>query len=374
VDSLPVDPNSEAYKQTIGLTKNLHPDFGSGLYDGNPIGIPYVLVPGNQARVNITFDYDGESDPGPYPIPPNPPIEGGDSSTGDRHILIIDKDNCKLYEIYSAYPQTDGSWHAGSGAIYDLKSNTLRPDGWTSADAAGLPILPGLVRYDEVATGAINHAIRLTVPDTRNTYIWPARHKASSKTDTKYPPMGQRFRLRGNFDVSSYAPDAVVILKALKKYGMILADNGSAWFISGVPDERWDNDVLNTLKQVKGSDFEAVDESSLMIDPNSGQARQTQSGVDYAINNDGLAKVYQEYPGNNVIIEINGTSGGSIYVYNILGSPVKNMNIDESTGKCRIVWDGRDYRGSEIVSGVYFFVIKLGSDSYSGKFIYSETR
>jgi hypothetical protein len=271
VDTLPVDTNSDVYVATIGAGEYVHADFGSGTWEGAPTGIPYVDVSGGQDKVAVTFDYDDESDPGPYPIPPDAPIEGGPDSDGDRHVLVVDRDNCILYELYAAYPQPDGSWDAGSGAIFDLSSHALRPEGWTSADAAGLPILPGLVRYDEVAAGEIRHAIRFTAPQTRRDYIWPARHYASLLTGAQYPPMGQRFRLRADFDVSGFSPDAQVILQALKTYGMILADNGSSWFISGAPDERWDNDVLHELHQVYGLDFEAVDESSLMIDLDSGQ-------------------------------------------------------------------------------------------------------
>lgn len=275
VDSLPLDANSAAYVATIGATDNLHPDFGAGDWppgSGAPIGIPYIDVPGGQAKVSVSFLYDEESDPGPYPIPPNAPIEGGPNGSGDRHVLVVDRDNCLLYEMFNAFPQNNGSsWSADSGAKFDLNSNTLRPDTWTSADAAGLPILPGLVRYDEVAAGEIKHALRFTAPQTRRAYVWPGRHFASSLTGTQYPPLGQRFRLRADFDVSGYSPQAQVILQALKKYGMMLADNGSAWFLSGAPDERWDNDVLQELKQVQGSDFEAVDVSSLMVDSDSGQ-------------------------------------------------------------------------------------------------------
>ncbi len=274
VDTMPVDAHSAQYISTIGSTAIVHADFGSGLWDGGPIGIPFVTVPGTQAKVNVVFDYNDESDPGPYPIPASAPIEGGSGSDGDRHVLVLDRDNCILYELYYAYPQGDGSWTAGSGAIYDLKSHALRPAGWTSADAAGLPILPGLVRYEEVATGKIDHAIRFTAPRTRRQYVWPARHFASSLTGLEYPPMGQRFRLKASFDISSYSTPVRVILTALKKYGMILADNGSSWYISGAPDERWNNDVLHQLDNVRGSDFEAVDVSSLMISANSGQARQ----------------------------------------------------------------------------------------------------
>jgi hypothetical protein len=276
VDNLPLDPNSAAYIATIGRKSTLHPDFGSGDWppgSGSPIGIPYIIVPGTQPKVQVSFDYWDESDPGPYPIPADAPIEGGPESDGDRHILVIDSDNCLLYELYYAFSQTDGSWHAGSGAIFDLKSDKLRPSGWTSADAAGLPIFPGLVRYDEVASGEINHALRFTAPETRKAYVWPARHYASSLTGKKYPPMGQRFRLKARFDISGFSPQTQVILRALKRYGMILADNGSSWYISGAPDPNWNNDVLHELAQVAGSNFEAVNASSLTVSPDSAAAR-----------------------------------------------------------------------------------------------------
>jgi hypothetical protein len=275
IDALPTDVSSTTYVNTIGPTAGLHPDFGAGLWDGGPIGIPYAVVPASQPLVAMTFGYADESDPGPYPIPPDAPVEGGRQSTGDRHVLIVRSGDCKLYETWDSWPTPDGSWYAGSGAAFDLTSHALRPDGWTSADAAGLPILPGLVRYDEVASGAINHALRFTVPQTRRAYIWPARHYASSSTDSTRPPMGQRFRLKASFDITGVSPANQVILTALKRYGMFLADNGSAWYLSGVPDARWDNDDLHLLQTyVHGSDFEAVDESSLMIYPDSGQARQ----------------------------------------------------------------------------------------------------
>jgi hypothetical protein len=273
VDDLPLDPNSDDYVATIGNDETMHADFGSGEWEGGPIGIPFVDVPGSQPLVDVAFYYDDESNPGPYPIPASAPIEGGPQSDGDRHVLILERDDCVLYELYDAWPQSDGSWQAGSGAIFNLTSHALRPDGWTSADAAGLPILPGLIRYEEVAAGQIRHAIRFTAPRTRDAHIWPARHDASSLSGNQYPPMGQRFRLKANFDVSGFSPEVQVILRALKEYGMILADNGSSWFISGVPDEHWDNDALHELHQIPGSAFEAVDESSLMIDPDSGQAR-----------------------------------------------------------------------------------------------------
>ncbi len=268
-DSLPVDSRSAQYVSTIGSTAYLHADFGSGLYDGTPIGIPYNVVNGSQQKKSVLFDYADESDPGPYPIPDNPLIEGG----SDHHLLMIDRDADMLYELFAAEKQPDGSWTAGSGAVFDLSGYTLRPAGWTSADAAGLAILPGLVRYDEVGAGEITHALRFTAPSTRQAYVWPARHYASSITDPSWPPLGQRFRLKSSFNTSGYPYQAQVVLNALKNYGMILADNGAPWYITGAPDERWDNDALHTLHQLKGTDFEAVDSSSLMIDQNSGQAR-----------------------------------------------------------------------------------------------------
>jgi len=266
--------NSANFITSIGLNGHLHPDFGSGLYDDEPIGIPYTVVPGNQRPVNVDFDYADESNPGPYPIPPNVPIEGGPQSSGDRHVIVVNGSTCKLYELFAAYPQSDSSWQAGSGAVWDLRSNALRPQTWTSADAAGLPILPGLVRYDEVAAGAIHHALRFTVSRTQHAFIWPARHYASSDSNPNLPPMGLRLRLKASVNISSFSPTNRVILTALKRYGMIVADNGSSWFISGTPDNRWNNDDLHTLGNIPGSDFEVVDESSLQLSPDSGQARQ----------------------------------------------------------------------------------------------------
>jgi hypothetical protein len=273
VDTLPLHANSATYVNTIGVASPVHPDFGSGTWNGGPIGIPFIKVAGTQTKYPATFLYADESDPGPYAIPLNAPIEGGSNATGDRHAIAIDTDNCVLYELFSAYPQS-ASWRAGSGAIFNLKSNALRPSTWTSADAAGLPILPGLLRYDEVASGEIRHAIRFTAPQTRRAFVWPARHYASSLTDARYPAMGQRFRLKASFDITPFPAEVQVILRALKKYGMILADNGSSWFLSGAPDPRWNDTNLRTLRNITGSAFEAVDVSSLMIDPNSGQAKQ----------------------------------------------------------------------------------------------------
>jgi hypothetical protein len=269
VSQLPVDTNSSAYVASAGAASPVHADFGSGIWNGAPIGIPYNVVPGGQPPVAVSFDYASESDAGPYPIPANPLIEGGPSSTGDRHILVVNKDACQLSELYSAYPQPGGSWHAGSGAVWSLTSNALRPSGWTSADAAGLAILPGLVRYDEVASGVIDHAVRVTVPATDARFIWPARHQAGH-ANAALAPMGLRLRLKAGVNISGYSAANQVILTALKRYGAIIADNGSPWFVSGAPDNRWNNDDLHLLGQIKGSDFEAVNESSLMVDPNSG--------------------------------------------------------------------------------------------------------
>jgi len=319
IDKLPLDPNSALYVETIGRDRPMHPDYGSGLFNGGPIGIPFILVPGTQTKLRATFLYASESDPGPYAIPLDAPIEGGSQSTGDRHAIAIDRDNCILYELFNAFPQADGTWKADSGAIFDLRSHRLRPNGWTSADAAGLPIVPGLVRYEEMAAGEIRHAIRFTARQTRRAFLWPARHFASRLTEDRYPPMGQRFRLRADYDISGFHPENQVILRALKKYGIILADNGSDWFISGAPDERWNNTRLREIRRLMGADFEAVDMSSLMIDPNSGEARQTPaaSPVVHAATNE-YAPIS---PG--LIVSIYGSGFGSPAVlFNSVQAPV----------------------------------------------------
>jgi hypothetical protein len=263
IDRAPADPDSDTLIARIGRNTHLHPDFGT-VYQGRPMGIPYVVVPGNTPRVPVRFEYADESDPGPYPIPPNAPIEGGPKSDGDRHIIVIDRDNRKLYELFAAYPEGRG-YRAGSGAIFDLTSNRLRPAGWTSADAAGLPIFPGLVRYDEVLEqGVIRHALRFTVRRTRRAYVAPARHYASRDTDPGLPPMGMRVRLKASFDISPFPRPVRVILQALKTYGMLLADNGSDWFISGAPDPRWNDSELATLKRVTGADLEVVRMSGIV--------------------------------------------------------------------------------------------------------------
>ena len=262
VDALPVAANSAQMIQSIGLDTGLHPDFGSGLYDGQPIGIPYDVVSKQTKRFRPAFTYAGESDKGPYPIPTSVHIEGGRASTGDRHALLIGKDACKLYELYALYPKGAG-WIAGSGAVWNLRSNALRPAGWTSADAAGLPIFPGLARYDEVARGVINHALRFTAARTRRQYVYPARHDASSSDDPALPPMGLRVRLKASVEISGFPKQARIVLQALKTYGMLLADNGSNWYISGAPNPKWSNDDLHSLGRITGSMFDVVDTSSL---------------------------------------------------------------------------------------------------------------
>jgi len=258
VDALPVAADSASIVSSIGVDGHLHPDFGSGVWDGSPIGIPITLASRATPRTRVSFEYADESDKGPYPVPRGAKIEGG----SDHHALIVDRDACKLYELY-ALRREGGRWAAGSGAIWDLRSNRLRPAGWTSADAAGLPIMPGLARYDEVARGRIDHALRFTVSRTRRAYVWPARHFASSLTDPSLPRMGERLRLKADYPISGFPRQARVVLRALKEYGLIVADNGSDWYITGAPDPRWSNDDLHTLGRVPGSAFEVVDASSL---------------------------------------------------------------------------------------------------------------
>lgn len=263
VNTLPVDPNSAAYIASMNATKStIYPDFNTIL----TWGMPYNVASGTTPKVPVTFAYAGESDAGPYPIPATVTIQPG----ADRHIIIVDSTNCVLYETASTAGSATAGWSASSGAIWSLKSNALRTSGWTSADAAGLPIFPGMVRVDEVLAGSINHALRLTADHTRNTFIWPARHAASKLTGTQYPPMGQRFRLKASFDISGYAPQARVILQAMKTYGLILADNGPSWDLTGTSDTRWDNAALDSIKSISGNNFEAINETSLMKDPNSG--------------------------------------------------------------------------------------------------------
>ncbi len=267
VDSLPTHEQSDAWIDSIGRDQSFHMDFGSGEWDGGPIGIPFNVISGSTLdKYRVEFYYPDESDAGPYPLSENLQREWG----SDHHILTIDTDSCTLYEIYDASFE-NGTWSGGSGAIWDLNSNVLRPETWTSADAAGLPILPGLVHYDEIAAGEIKHALRFTAEETAG-YIWPARHQTSDPQNG-VPPMGARFRLKADYDISGFPPEMQILLQAIKTYGIVLADNGSNWYVNGAPDQGWDNDMLHLLDVLTGNDFEAVDTSSLMLDVNSGQSK-----------------------------------------------------------------------------------------------------
>jgi hypothetical protein len=273
VSRLPVRSDSATLVASVGTTGGVHADFGSGVYGGGPIGIPVTTVPAGTRGVTVTFQYASESDRGPYPIPAGAQIEGGPSSDGDRHVILYDQAACRAYELYAAYPNGDGTWRAGSGAVFDLRGNALRARGATSADAAGLSVLAGLVRWDEVAAGRIDHAIRVTAPKTRNSFVWPARHAASSSSSAALPPMGQRFRLKSTVDISKLPSQARIVAEAMKRYGVILADNGSPWYISGAPDSHWSNDALHALGGLTGADFEAVDTSGLMLSADSAACR-----------------------------------------------------------------------------------------------------
>ncbi|MFG2107569.1 hypothetical protein [Micromonospora chersina] len=269
VSRLPVHPRSAAMIGAIGGGATVHADFGSGRWEGAPIGIPVTVVPAGQRRVPVTFGYADESDPGPYPVPPDAAVEGGPDGTGDRHVIVWDRAACRVYELFDAH-RSGAGWRAGSGAVFDLRSNRLRRAGWTSADAAGLSILAGLVRYDEVAAGRIDHAIRVTVPRTRTGWTWPATHSASSATDPALPQLGQRLRLKRSVDLSRLPRQARIVGEAMQRYGLVVADHGSAWFLSGAPDPRWDNDALHALGGLHGSDFEVVDAAGLMVSAGSG--------------------------------------------------------------------------------------------------------
>jgi hypothetical protein len=266
VDKLPVAADSAALIASMGVDGGVHADFGSGLYDGSRIGIPFVVVHAKSTpKSRVHFEYASESDKGPYPIPKNPPIEGAPAhaNSGDRHVLILDRDACKLYEL-SGMQRTSGHWSGWSGAIWNLRSNAVRPAGWTSADAAGLPMLPGLARWDgDASTGRIDHALRFTVQRTRKAFVYPARHYASDSDDPSLPPMGLRVRLKASVDISKLPPQARMVAQAMKTYGMILADNGSNWYVSGAPSPHWSNDQLHALGSLTGSDFEVVDTSKL---------------------------------------------------------------------------------------------------------------
>ncbi len=267
ISKLPVHPRSAAYLASIGPSRPVHPDWGSDF------GIPITTIKAGQPKVPVSFDEPDESDRGPYPIPRDALVEGGRNSDGDRHLIVHDVDSCHVYELYDAHPKSNGGWHAFSGAVFDLRSNKMRPLRWTSADAAGLSILAGLVRYDEVAAGRIDHAIRMTVPNSQKAWVWPGSHQAGSSTNPNLPPMGLRLRLKASVDISRLPAQARVVAEALKRYGAIVADNGSPFFFTGTADSRWNDDQINALKRLRGSDFEVIDESSLMVSPTSYQVR-----------------------------------------------------------------------------------------------------
>ena len=275
ITNSPVNVHSSAWLAAMSSsTTNLHPDFGPSGDPKLPYGIPYVVVSPQHPLIRVSFDYADESDRAPYPFGASTPIEGGQTSSGDRHAIMVNPTTCKLYELYDATYKPNGST-AGSGAIWNLRSNKLRPAGWTSADAAGLPILPGLLTYSEVLSGKVTHAIRMTASTTDTAYLWPARHEAGDRNDPSLPPMGARFRLKASFNISTYSKHAQTILKAMQHYGLILADNGSNWYFQGAADSRWPNALLDELKSVPASAFQAIDESSLQINANSGAARQS---------------------------------------------------------------------------------------------------
>lgn len=275
ISKLPVHRRSKAWLASAGAsTRKLHPDFGTSDDPEVPYGIPYTSVTGTHVKVPVSFEYADESDRVRYPLGADTKIEGGRDSGGDMHAIVIDRATCKLYETFATTQDRSGRWHAGSGAVWDLKSNRLRPAGWTSADAAGLPIFPGLLRRDEVRAGKVDHAIRFTVARTDRSYVWPARHQAGVRRDANLPPMGARFRLKASYNISRLRPDTQIVLRALKKHGLILADNGSNWFFQGAADNRWKDDFIRELKSIPASAFEAVDASSLMVSPNSAQARR----------------------------------------------------------------------------------------------------
>lgn len=274
ITNLPVDAHSAAWLAAMSsASTNLHPDFGPSGDPTNPYGIPFVVVSPSQPLVHVSFQYASESDAGPYPFAASTPIEGGPAASGDRHAIMVNPATCTLYELYDArYSPTHST--AGSGAIWKLRSNALRPASYTSADAAGLPILPGLLSYAEVRSGSVTHAIRMTAEVTDTSYLWPARHEAGARSDPNLPPMGARFRLKADFKISGYSKQARVVLKAMQRYGLILADNGSNWYFQGVA-EAWPNALIEELKSIPASAFQAVDEASLEISPNSGRARQS---------------------------------------------------------------------------------------------------
>ena len=389
IDQLPVHPNSDMYVESIGIDENLHPDFGTQWNNGGtmqPIGIPYNVVGAGQAFIPITFViWPDESDPGPWPIPQEPFIETvfdwRTESNGDRHMLIVDTGNYMLYETGRTLGNASGTaWEGSCGASFNLNSNELRTDTWTSADAAGLPLFPLLVRYDEVekavATGGeIPHAIRFTTDTTQKAYVWPARHYASPYTDIKYPPMGMRFRLKANFDISGFSPRVQAILRTFKKYGIIVADNGANWFISGTHDDRWNDDEVGELKSIPGSNFEAVDIQPWLNSPefNPNSAAVPASGVvsnqDLTFNSFNIT-LSQNYPNpartiTNINYSISDDCEVSLIIRDILGNEkvvISNENHQKGNYSTKI-------NVSDFSAGIYYYSLYASGEMKTGKMI-----
>lgn len=377
IDNLPVHPNSANFINTMGANTRLHPDFGTAWDDDGvmrQMGIPYNIVGAAQPLVPITFVYyPDESDPGPWPIPGDPYIETvfdwRDTDDGDRHMLIIDSSNHMLYETGNVYGNSTGTaWEGGCGAVFDLTSNDLRPASWTSADAAGLPIFPLLIRYDEVERALANgteipHAIRVTAQQTQRQYVWPARHYASSSTDPNRPPMGLRFRLKSDFNISGFSPRMQVILRTLKKYGFIVADNGSNWYFQGTHDDRWDDEELNSLKTLRGNNFEAVDVSEWFgrAGFNINSAAVPGTSTDIPDHTRQPVLFCQNHPNpfhqfTTIYYMIPGNEKARIRIYNNLGSEINCLEIKpDYSGLNSIQWDGTDASGNRLQSGLYFY-------------------
>ncbi|MBP8975332.1 MAG: T9SS type A sorting domain-containing protein [Bacteroidetes bacterium] len=394
IDALPVHTNSNNYVASIGANTALHPDFGTSWDDEGtirPMGIPYNVVGNDQPLVPITFYlYADESDPGPWPIPQNPYIETvfdwRNLENGDRHMLIVDSSSHILYETGGVYGNANGTeWEGGCGAVFNLTSNDLRPETWTSADAAGLPIFPLLIRYDEVerallTDGLFHHPIRFTAEVTQRAYIWPARHYASSNTSQNRPPMGLRFRLKADVDISGFSPSMQVILRTMKKYGIIVSDNGGNWFFQGTHDDRWDNDEINSLKSLHGSDFEAVDISEWMSRPgfdiNSAAVPPAPgTSVMPALNADKPDNfiLYQNYPNpfnprTMISYKLKERSEVALKIFDILGREIAVLvNETKNAGNYTVEWNGENSLGQKAGSGIYFFRLNSNSGFTSSK-------
>lgn len=354
-----VHPNSTNYINSIGASTTIRNDFGT------TAGIPYTVVNNTQTKYTINYTYPDESDPGPFPIPLNAPIEGGSESIGDRHVISVDSDNKMLYELYNAFPQVN-SWDADCGAKFDLTSNQMRPEGWPSADASGLPIFPGLVRYEEVyLKGEIKHALRFFVTSTQKAYIWPARRYASNNTSADLPPLGLRLRLKSDFDISGFSDPVKVILTALKKYGMFVADVGANWFISGAPDERWNETVINEIRSVHGSDFEAVKTVDENGDPIYPVTTSSKESI-YELNDKVSAFPNPFSEKSQLKFSLESSSLVIIRIYNTMGKEIKTLlNEWLPEGEHRV-----EFNGQEFPDGIYIYQILINKSKYRGKIIH----